>query len=288
MKTERGIILSPEVEIDIVSNVINLVSSAPDPKLLRHAILYWDKIDFPTNNVLSVDLSPDMDFLKQEGIVQQTDIRINQSGDLATLYVQAQFNAFELLNQKDPDKWTIGQHAKNLITPPTTNFIEKQIIEIEINSLLPVPPDDIPLDDLLEFKKKRKDEFALLRISIDKLFDKALKWESLPRGRDEAINSLQTAITDIQKLVDASWLTRGSFLKWEFTLPKTVGGFVAGQKLSESTGIPGLEYIGALLGNVTIQKKFGISALPEAARNFAALYYVEQHFPGSVKITPSK
>ncbi|AUH72628.1 hypothetical protein [Legionella sainthelensi] len=83
-------------------------------------------------------------------------------------------------------------------------------------------------------------------------------------------------------MVDASWLTRGSLLKWEFTLPKTVAGFVVGQKLSELIGITGLEYIGALLGNVTIQKKIGISALHETAKNFAALYYVEKQFPGTI------
>ncbi|WP_369008014.1 DUF6236 family protein [Legionella sainthelensi] len=51
-----------------------------------------------------------------------------------------------------------------------------------MNSVLPVPPYNIPLEYLFELKQKRKDEFSRLRISIDKLFDNALKWESLPRG----------------------------------------------------------------------------------------------------------
>lgn len=221
MNTERGIIIGPQVEIDIATNLIHLISTEPNPQLLRHAVLYWDKIDFPQNNLLHIN-SPDIDFLEQENIAQKTNISINQNGDFATLYVQAQFDVFELLNQKDPDKWTIGQYTKYLQAPPNTNFTEKHVIEMEINNLLPVPPDDIPLADLLELKQKRKDEFALLRISIDELFDNALKWESLPRGKNAAITNLKSVITDIRKCVDTSWLSRGSLLKLEFNLPKKV------------------------------------------------------------------
>ena len=282
MNTERGIIIGPQVEIDIATNLIHLISTEPNPQLLRHAVLYWDKIDFPQNNLLYIN-SPDIDFLEQEGIAQQTDIRINQSGNFATLYVQAQFEAFELLNQKDPDKWAIGQYAKNLIALPSVNLEKRHLVEMEINNILPVPPDDIPLADLLELKQKRKDEFALLRISIDELFDNALKWESLPHGKNMAIINLEKVITDIRKFVDTSWLNRGASLKLEFNLPTLIEGFLTGQKLGESIGIPGLEYVGSLLGIVRFEKKLGISAFPENTKNFAALYYIEKEFPGTIK-----
>ena len=282
MNTEIVIIIGPEVEVYTKTNSIHFISSAPNPELLRHAVLYWDKLDFPQNNLVHIEASSDIDFLKQEGIAQQTNICIAQSGDFATLYLQAQFDAFKLLNQKEPDKWTIGQYTKNLIQP-TVGLAEKHVIEMEINELLPVPPEDIPLADILELKQKRKDEFALLRVSIDELFDNALKWESLPRGKNAAITNLKNVITDIRKFVDTSWLIRGASLKLEFNLPTIVKGFLTGLALTESIGIPGLEYIGALSSPIKFEKKFGISALPENTKQFAALYYLEKQFPGSIK-----
>lgn len=282
---ERGIIIGAEVEINIATNQINIIRSSPNPYLLRHAVLYWDKIAFPQNNIIRYNI-PDIDFLTQEGIAEQPLIS-NGSGDAATLYFQAQLKALELLTKREPDKWTIGQYAKAFICPALSKLSEAQFIEFEINNVLPVPPYDTHLDDLLNLKAKRKDEFNTLRIAIDELYDDALKWESLPRGKNASINKLEKAILDIQKISDVSWLESGSSFKLEFNIPNIIGGFLKGKEFIEYIGMPDLKYLGGLIGAATapikFEKKCGKVIFPNSLKSFAAIYSVEKEFPGSIK-----
>ncbi len=80
--------------------------------------------------------------------------------------------ALKLLTETEPGKWTIGEYAKAFICPLLADAVtDRPFVKFEINNVLPVPPDDIPLDDLLALRSKRKDEFRALRIAIDELYD---------------------------------------------------------------------------------------------------------------------
>lgn len=43
-----------------------------DPEKLRQYILYWDKIDYPENNAIGFELTPDEKFLLDCGIMERT------------------------------------------------------------------------------------------------------------------------------------------------------------------------------------------------------------------------
>lgn len=294
MIQDRGIILTPDIDVNVGYNSFFLRSKEPNPNILRHAILYWDKIAFPQNNLVRVQ-SRDIDFLEQEGIAQQPKITMSQSGEFASLYVQGQINALDLLNKKNPGMWTMGQFSKDLIVTPE-NAMQDEIIEIEINNVLPIPPYDIPLADILELKQKRADEFKALRIAVDELYDEALRWGNVQRGKNAAIQRLQESIDDIRKIVHASWLKRRSTIKFAFileTIMSTVGGFLLGENFAEYLGMPCSSYFGAagaIAGMackaIKFEKKFGATlsdSLPERSRNFAALLSVEDFFPGTIK-----
>lgn len=45
-----------------------------DPFRLRQYLLYWDKIDYPTNNILRVELTPDEKYLEEIGVLQRTHV----------------------------------------------------------------------------------------------------------------------------------------------------------------------------------------------------------------------
>ncbi|HHF7365148.1 TPA: DUF6236 family protein [Legionella bozemanae] len=281
---ERGIIIGPEVELDVDNNSIRLISSQPNPYLLRHAVLYWDKIDFP-QCFIHCD-SPDINFLEKEGVAQQTFIPVRDNDEIASLYLQAQLDAFKLLTEKEPGKWTIGQYAKKFINSSMDCFSDKQLVEIEINNVLPVPHVNTSLDDLLELKQKRKDEFHFLRDAIDQLYNDALKWDSLPRGKNASINRLEEAINDIRKVVNSSWLKNASTLKLEFNLTDIFGGFLVGCEAAEKLGMIELSamfgIVGSLIFTLKSEKEFGIAYSSDKAKNFAALYYVEKEFPGTI------
>lgn len=287
MNHDRGIILGPDAEIDVRTNKIFIRTSEPNPGLLRHALLYWDKIDFPQNNIIHVG-STDIDFLKQAGAAQTTQIRMTGGGDMAALYVAAQFAAFHQLNDQSPDMWTLGQQAKDF-NGISSEITRAQLAEIEINGVLPTPPNDTPLADILELKAKRHDEFRTLRIAVDELYDEVLTSTQLPRAESAAMHRLQSVIKDIRACVDATWLDRiQSSIKFDYNLSEPLvrgsAGYLLGQGASAAFGIPGLEYVGAAVGAansvIKFESKLGsvLKRLPEGSRNFAYLYYVDKEF----------
>lgn len=292
MNYERGIILGPDAEIDVKNNKIHIRNSEPNAGLLRHALLYWDKIDFPQNNIIHVN-SASIDFLTKSGVAQSTQIHANGSGDMAALYVAAQFEAFRELNNQSPDMWTFGQHAREF-SGLNDEITHAQIAEIEINSALPTPPDDTPLEDILELKLKHQTEFRSLRIAVDELYEEVLKSAQMPRAEGAVVHRLQSVILDIRAVVDKSWLERvKSSVKFDFNLPTSfsagVAGYFAGQTASVAFGIPGLEQVGAASGAALAALKFDaklgpvLRGLPEGSRSFAYLYHVEKAFPGTLK-----
>lgn len=282
MVYERGIILGPDAKIDVASNSIHMITSEPNAGLLRHALLYWDKIDFPQNNIIRVE-SSDIEFLKQAGVAQTTQIRVDMSGEMATLYVAAQFAAFHQLNNNNPNMWTLGQHTKEF-SGLSSEITKAQLAEIEINGVLPTPPDDTPLADILELKQKRLDEFRALRIAVDELYDEVLKSAQMPRAKSAAIYRLLTVIKDIRSCVDQSWLDRlKSSVKFDFNIPTVVAAAWGGDAVASSV-FPGLEPIGAaagaMLSTIKFESKLGfvLKNLPENSKSFAYLYYVENAF----------
>ncbi len=292
MNSDRGIILGPDAEIDVKTNRIHIRNTEPNAGLLRHALLYWDRIDFPQNNIIHVN-SDAIDFLTKSGVAQSTLIRVNGIGDMAALYVAAQFEAFRELNTQSPDMWTFGQHARDF-SGLDGEIAQAQVAEIEINSVLPTPPDDTPLEDILELKMKRLAEFRSLRIAVDELYDEVLKSAQMPRAEGAAVHRLQSVILDIRAVVDKTWLERvKSSVKFDFNLPASFStgeaGYFAGQAASISFAIPGLEHVGAAGGAVLAALKFDtklgsvLSGLPEGAKSFAYLFHVEKEFPGTLK-----
>jgi hypothetical protein len=283
MQYERGVILGPDTEINVATNKVHMITSEPNAGLLRHALLYWDKIDFPQNNIIRVE-SRDIEFLKQVGVAQTTQIRMSMGGEMAALYVAAQFAAFRHLNKENPDMWTLGQHAKSF-TGFSSEITKAQLAEIEINGVLPTPPDDTPLADILELKQKRQNEFRALPIAVDELYDEVLKSAQMPRAESAAVHRLQTVIEDIRNCVDQSWLDRlKSSVKFDFNIPtaiaNAINGGVAASVMFDPTLAPIGAAAGAMVNSIKFESKLGsvLKNMPENTKGFAYLYHVEKAF----------
>jgi hypothetical protein len=280
MKNERGIILGPDVNVDVAANTVQIVTTSPNPGLLRHSVLYWDKIDFPQSNVIHIETKEIQELIKA-GVAQSTQIIVDVSGPLASLYVASQFAAFYHLNDQNPEMWTMGQHARNF-SGINSLISDAQIAELEINDVLPTPPENTPISTILELKNKRKDEFRALRIAVDELYDDVLKSAQMPRAKNAAVNRLQGAITDIRKCVDQSWLDRvKTSVKFDFNLPTLLAqGFAGG--VATSVVFPGYEAVGVAAGAVAqcikFEAKLGSApaALSGDLKSFAYLYYADK------------
>lgn len=122
----RGIVVTPRFTVKGTSlHFPDLVGIAPDD--LRFYLLYWDKIDYPNNNIIHVASSLDDHFLIDAEVMTRTNIAINLSGRMETLYVSAQLEALRQLNTREPGQWSMAQTSNAFYFPPSESTETRSI-----------------------------------------------------------------------------------------------------------------------------------------------------------------
>ena len=115
---ERGIIITPDY--DILDNGHGLrINGAVDPLNLRQYLLFWDRIDFPTNNMIHTGGGNDVDFLIQEGIAKSSAIQFDRvnGNENGFIFLAAQMAAYEKNNESEQEEWSIAQPTQRLYVP---------------------------------------------------------------------------------------------------------------------------------------------------------------------------
>jgi|SRR5690625_48784 len=275
----RGIIISP---VKIIGQNSLQVSGEINPITLRQYLLYWDKIDLPINNIIGFGDSPEIKFLKNEGVMQQTNIKILEGGEVADLHLKAQLQALEINNQKDKGRWTLGQENIDLVLPKN-NFIKSDGIEIDLYRSLPIPTTETSLEDILKFKDKRKDELLEFRYLMDTFYLEIIKSGDSERAMIASVDRIQKKISDIDRVMNESMFSRiKGNLKVNIDLKEvtknTLLGITGGLHFDYPTS-------GALLGfaasfiNIKAELMLKPKKLPIELQDYAYLYYAndEEH-----------
>lgn len=273
----RGIVVTPRFTVSGTSlHFPGLVGIAPGD--LRFYLLYWDKIDYPNNNIIHVASSLDDQFLIDAEVMTRTNIAINLSGRMETLYVSAQLEALRQLNTREPGQWSLAQTSNAFYLPPSEST-ETRSIEFEFFSILPVPADNVALDDILRFKEERHDELLKLRIAMDELYRSVDRSNDIPRAKNAAILKLEETLKDLNRVANESWATcLLPHLKVEFSLSDIVSIGVAGEVVSQIFNVtPG---VGAVIGAASAVVKLGfgtvrrVKGLPDELKDFAYLNHI--------------
>ena len=275
----RGIIISP---VKIIGQNSLQVSGEINPITLRQYLLYWDKIDLPINNIIGFGDSPEIKFLKNEGVMQQTNIKILEGGEVADLHLKAQLQALEINNQKDKGRWTLGQENIDLVLPKN-NFIKSDGIEIDLYRSLPIPTTETSLEDILKFKDKRKDELLEFRYLMDTFYLEIIKSGDSESAMIASVDRIQKKISDIDRVMNESMFSRiKGNLKVNIDLKEvtknTLIGITGGLHFDYPTS-------GALLGfaasfiNIKAELMLKPKKLPIELQDYAYLYYAndEEH-----------
>lgn len=281
----RGLVLS-ETKFDL-GNTLEANSgsftTSPDTRIsseeLRRFILYWDKIDLPKNNRLITGLSPDLEYLKNVGFLEQTAFTVEFFNSSIGLKILAE--TLKLRNEQNPGGWSILKKGYN--DHKTILDGDTKTVEVELYGLLPVPPSDTPFDEILKFKDKRQSELHALRIYMDELYQTIINSADLPRAKDTAILKLETSLNDLHNVTRERWSRfKLSNMKTEIKISDLVYGTLAGLGLASQFGAPPL--LGGVLGSAQAMIKFDLGScrnsdwLPDEIKNFAYSYQVEKQF----------
>lgn len=74
---KRGIVISPPFEPLITGGI--RCGGEPDPIELRKYLLYWDQIDYPSNNLVRIS-SADIDYLETTDALKRTRVAFQGQG----------------------------------------------------------------------------------------------------------------------------------------------------------------------------------------------------------------
>ncbi len=201
---KKGIVISPPFEPILTGGI--RCGGDPDPLELRKYILYWDEIDYPTNNLIHVS-SHDIDYLESTGVLKRT--RVIFQGEINSgrgeFFIAAQEAALAENQKKEPGVWSIAQLSQK---PFYTQSFATTGIEFELYDVLPIPAVDTPFDEILEFKNKRSDELSAFRCYIDEIIENIIASKDIPRAKNVQVARLELAIKDIDRVLNESTFKR--------------------------------------------------------------------------------
>jgi hypothetical protein len=272
----RGLVITQQFSFDGKS--LRIDGSGFDPVSLRQYLLYWDKLDWPDNNIISIqDDSAEVAFLESVGILERTRIRLTSvSRHIGYAMLEAQAAALAERNSKEPGAWSLAQQSRVLVSSPTGS-VDARSIEVELYSSLPVPSQDVSLEEILEFKSRRDAELAQFRAAMDALYQETARAADIPRAKLQAQDQLQKAIQDLNNAFGESFSRRLlASLKVELNVPNIAAGAAA----SVAFGFP-IE-MGAAVGAVAGAVKFDMAHIrkganiPASLRDYAYLHHIER------------
>lgn len=164
MDMSRGIVVSSPVNLDDIR--ITLAGGGLDAQELRHWLLFWDELAWPTSNLIHIAGGPDETYLEEAGVLSRPNMQMYGSFTGASAMAEPHLAAFKRLDDESPGKWCLatGERSFNWTHMPLT---ETNAAVLELHRAIPVPNIDVPLAEVLEFKQRRRDEIKRLRAEID-------------------------------------------------------------------------------------------------------------------------
>lgn len=81
-------------------------------------------------------------------------------------------------------------------------------VELELYDMLPVPDQNTPLAEILEFKARRNDELIAFRCYLDEINEEIISSKDIPRAKNTRLARLEMSLKDIDKTINESGIKR--------------------------------------------------------------------------------
>ena len=196
MASERGLVVSCPITISKYGS--HLKTTWLEPQELRFSLLFWDKLDFPQNNAFRIVSGANEEFLQKAGVLSRTDVEISashSSDQLGQIVASAHTAAFRLLDEKQPGVWSIAT-GENSLSFPDRELEQDRGVLVSLYRCIPVPDQEVPLQDILEFRTKRHDELVALRHHLESVYNRIVSSGDRELAINTELEQLQSAIAD--------------------------------------------------------------------------------------------
>lgn len=273
----RGLVVSPPIEIE--GSRLHMKSTNLDPQELRFALLFWDRLVWPSSRIIHMASGPDETFLETTGILKRPDYTFD--GDVAQGIARGQFQAYQDLDHAEPGVWALAQGENSLLLKG--GLAEEGIgALVELHRAIPIPRHDVPLAEILEFRHRRSDELILLRHQVESFVadiegatDKTLTLHKRIAELDQACSNLLVVGKEWQFPVYLSDFKASFSLTPEKILLAVAGGW----KMGEPYGLTTATTIAAGAGVVScvqIKSDIGLRSMRRPKNPYRYAYLAHQ------------
>ena len=197
----KGLIVGPPVNITIDS--ISGSGSGFSLEQIRRAVLFWDEIHWPINSAIGFGGGPEVEFLEDAGVLKRSRFGI-QSGTASEIYVSSFIDCFRVLESRNPGCWSLDCEAGGLDLG--VEYLRTvRGAEVKLYNAVPIPASDVPLEEVLDFKYRRKDEVGRFNIEIDGFFESWAQSDQPARNLSLAQRRIAAACNDLISVTGERW-----------------------------------------------------------------------------------
>lgn len=276
----RGLIISPPIEID--GGRMYVESTELDSQELRSSLLYWDRLSVPASNIIYVHAGADAEYLQNCGILERRSYSFHGVNNGSDSLIEAQLLDFETRESEQPGVWSLGG-GKNSVLIKGKSIIEEQGSALSLYNALPVPRENTPLAEILEFKHKRAPELYAVREHIDQLCkeisasnDSAAMLSEKLRHMDLACSDLVRTTKEFQLPFYISSLSASINLDYKTAMTATtVWGASQAFGLNTTTAAIASTALTAL-SFISLKADVKFQSIKRPASPFKYAYYVER------------
>ncbi len=167
---------------------------------MRGYLLFWDRLlllrDKPARNMRNFSALRNIGALKDVKLRGATTRWCGQTHEREdATYDELLLQAFEEMEEQEPGVWSIASHPndtdRKIFTAPGRAILAK------LYTCIPVPTRDVPWDDVLEFKNRRRPEQLALRHSIERVYQGVIAAGDGPLALKTEGEALTSAIEDL-------------------------------------------------------------------------------------------
>ncbi|MEF8689416.1 UNVERIFIED_CONTAM: DUF6236 family protein [Comamonas sp. A-3] len=170
---KRGVVASPAL-ITRLAEGFRIDRSINEQELAFY-VLYWDEVIVPNDNLVSIQVPLQEDYINSGAISRPKIIyKGSYSGDMVTNAVLGVTSivAKDKSTSVDED-WVLHQFGVEH-TIPLDIESEKESLRLLLSNSLPTPGPDVPLAEILEFKRRFASSRAALHECLDEVYQDVL------------------------------------------------------------------------------------------------------------------
>lgn len=246
--SERGAIIAPPNRFDSGANGnVSIGTVGFDPDIVRAALLFFDRLDYPRNSLLQVGEECPEGLEGWEGFQRS---RLHVSGRVTAEFMSTVAGEiFEQLNLREEGMWAVARGTTQQLIPeaklnPLSGF------KMRLENALPIPDRSVSYDEVLSFKSRHGDELAALRSYIDDMAIDVSRNGFSKFEQSVAFEKFDKALADYHKVTrQANFLKRLTSVDISFSITDAVKNILSNASMA-SLAIPSLESaaIGAVMG----------------------------------------